>query len=291
MARVNVEQKALIDPRFGMLGIRLLQEELGNDAAENVTTETARCVGIGRMCIVWNSCIETGSYTLTEQQIFILLGTHRGVEFLLEANLAERVSKKQLRLKGTEGRTDYLEKKRVAGETSGHLGGEFGHLGAAHGVKGGRPRTTPVKPPVTGGNETPVKPPLIAPALTPASKEESTPLVADAPTKAPRKSAKQLVEELSVDADLRTYGLDIGVSAEGLIEEWRDYYRSNGYRVGKNPIANARASLMGWMRRAAKDKASKPGTGKSKAPTYTRIEDSAEFRETQALLAGKGLTP
>lgn len=117
MARVNVEHKALTDQRFEMLG-----KLLGSNRHE----------ALGRMLLVWHECQEHGSYILPEKRVNIIMGTVQGSEFLIESDLAERVDG-GLRIKGTVGRIEWLQEKRETGK-------EFGHLGAKHGKKGGRPK-------------------------------------------------------------------------------------------------------------------------------------------------------
>lgn len=72
--------------------------------------------------------------------------------------------------------------------------------------------------------------------------------VAGAPVK---KSAKELVEEFVVDEDTRAYARRFGVDADAHLDEWRDHFRGNGYKTGRNPIANAQATFRGWLRRVA----------------------------------------
>lgn len=117
MARVNVEHRALTDQRFELLG-----KLLGSNRHE----------ALGRMLLVWHECQEQGSYTLPEKRVNIIMSDTRGAEFMIDADLAERVEG-GVRIKGTEGRIEWLQEKRETGK-------QFGHLGAKHGSKGGRPK-------------------------------------------------------------------------------------------------------------------------------------------------------
>ncbi len=107
MARVNVEQKALTDPRFELLG-----QMLGSNRFE----------ALGRMLLVWHECQERGSYILTEKLLGIIMGSPKGVEWLIESDLAER-DEAGVRIKGTEGRIEWLEAKRTQARKNGGTGG------------------------------------------------------------------------------------------------------------------------------------------------------------------------
>jgi hypothetical protein len=153
MARVNVEQKAFTDARFGRLGLMLVNKDY-----PEVTIDTAQCLGIGRMAKVWNECQERGSYTLGDHDLVVLLGHRDAAKILIESGLGERATRSSVRICGTEGRIEWLNKSR-----------ENGRLGAEHGKKGGRPKLTPDTPekPQEGLS---VKPP---PAPAPALNQES----------------------------------------------------------------------------------------------------------------------
>ena len=114
MARVSVEQKSLTDPRFELLG-RLLRSN--------------RHDALGRMILVWNECQERSSYTLPAQLVGAIMGNRKGPSWVVEADLAEWSDDQNLRIKGTEGRVEWLAAKRERAR--------------ANGQKGGRPKNQP----------------------------------------------------------------------------------------------------------------------------------------------------
>lgn len=73
-----------------------------------------------------------------------------------------------------------------------------------------------------------------------------------APRRRNPNTGEQQVETLVVDDELRAFARERGQNADSLLEAWRLYYRSNGYKIGKNQIKDARASFQGWINRAAK---------------------------------------
>lgn len=86
---------------------------------------------IGKMARLWQKCTMEGRYTLTEEEIELVLGPN-GVEALIASRLGERTRARnqqpQIRIKGTKGRIEWLEKARKNGK------------------KGGRPKKTRSKP-------------------------------------------------------------------------------------------------------------------------------------------------
>lgn len=108
MARVNVEQKALTDPRFDLLG-RFL--------------ESTRHDALGRMIFVWNECQERSSYTLPACIVSAIMGNLDGCEWLVQADLGQWVDDNTVRIKGTEGRIEWLGIKRATAQTNGKKGG------------------------------------------------------------------------------------------------------------------------------------------------------------------------
>lgn len=127
MARLTVEQSALVDRRFTTLG-RLTGEN--------------RWAALGRMLLIWNECQERQVHHLTRDEIADIHPDREDfAEALVLADLAERCGDGRLRIKGLQGRIEWLGTARA--------NGSFGKLGAAHGSKGGRPR----KPPVGGSEE------------------------------------------------------------------------------------------------------------------------------------------
>src|SRR5512139_695721 len=114
MARVNVETSALTDARFA----RLAEMRIWADA------DHAR----GKMLRIWNECVHRGP-TLPVWLIDHHLGSGAAMN-LVECELAELVNpagdvagvlagETLVRIRGTEGRTDWLEKKIKAAELGG----------------------------------------------------------------------------------------------------------------------------------------------------------------------------
>lgn len=148
MARVNVEQKALTDPRFYRLGLDLGAPE-----------EFAHAAGLFVMVRVWNECIERGRYVLDGWVLQALVGRTDGADLVTRCDLAAALKDNRFRVRGTKGRVEYLEEKR--------------RLARINGQKGGRPRKpTSVSQgtDVGGPGETPP-----APAPAPAQKTEDPP--------------------------------------------------------------------------------------------------------------------
>ena len=157
MARVNVEQKALTDPRFGRLGLALV-----NTDYPEMTIDTAQCLGVGRMVKVWNACQEQYTYTLTDHDLVVLLGHRDAAKIIVESGLGERAGRGRVRIRGTDGRIEWLENRRV--------------IGRENGKKGGRPPKGTTNPDETdvGSRNNPLgsageTPPAPAPAPAPTS--------------------------------------------------------------------------------------------------------------------------
>lgn len=146
MARINVDQKALSDPRFAVLAQAL---DLGH--ADHA---------LGKMIRVWNECQERETYTLSEKVIGAIFGRPDAAEMLVLAELGSRnysgggkqVPAGLIRICGTKDRTDWLRERRKEGRKGGR--------------KGGRPR----KPLGVDKNARQETPP--APAPAPASGKE-----------------------------------------------------------------------------------------------------------------------
>lgn len=146
MARISVEQKALIDPRYKTLG-RLLGE--------------SKYSALGRMIYVWNECQEVGSYTLEKSTIDDIFPEIPGfTNAVISSKLASKVRSGKIRIKGTKGRIEWLNKARA--------NGRFGRLGKDFGKLGGAP---PERPPQSGGRRTPVRGLVPNPPTAPAHKD------------------------------------------------------------------------------------------------------------------------
>jgi hypothetical protein len=233
MARVNVEQKALTDARFGRLGLLLVQHEY-----PEITIDTAQCLGVGRMVKLWNECQERNTYTLTDHDLVVLLAHRDAPSILISCGLGERFKRGVVRIKGTTDRIEWLAKAR-----------QNGQLGAEHGAKGGRPKVTPhetpEKPP-EGLAEKP--PPTPTPTPTPAVTGKQVVRGSTSPSEKKVKSARDLVEELVLDDELREYARKRGLDPDDVFEDWRLHYRGNGYKTTAGPVKDARATFMRWCR-------------------------------------------
>ena len=75
MARVNVEQKALSDPRYAVLGNLL---------------GTSRHDALGRMIFVWNECQERERQTLSETVVAAIFERDDAADLLVLSELAVR---------------------------------------------------------------------------------------------------------------------------------------------------------------------------------------------------------
>lgn len=135
MASIRVEDEALTDPRFTLLGQVL---------------HTTRFDAVGRMLAIWSYCTEKHTYYLTEKMIDVLAEVPGFTKIISEPEIGLAVqSDKGFRIKGTRGRIEWLKKLRNNGK------------------KGGRPKKTKTKP---NGfeNETKSEPPSNPLTITPA---------------------------------------------------------------------------------------------------------------------------
>lgn len=205
MARVNVEQKAITDPRFYRLGV-----ELG------APDEYAQAFGLFAMIKVWNECIERGKYTLDAWVIQALLKCQTAPEKITGCDLASATGHNRFRIKGTKGRVEYLETCR-------RIGRQFGHLGAEHGKKGGRPRNPP-----TGVLE------------TPHGGMQNNPL----PAPAPAPVLKKCAQPPSVE-EVRQYCIERKNNVDA--QKFVDFYTANGWMQGRGkPIRDWKAAVRTW---------------------------------------------
>jgi hypothetical protein len=143
VARVNVEQAALTDPRYSHLG-----KLLG----------TSRHDALGRMVAVWNVCQERETYVLdidTLNHMFDDVADF--VSLLISAKLG-REDNGGVYISGTRGRIEWLATKRDTGRQNGK--------------KGGRPVGSGRKPMTNQHRLRTETPPAPAPALPPAPTKE-----------------------------------------------------------------------------------------------------------------------
>jgi hypothetical protein len=110
MAAVSVSTQAFTDPRIKILG-----KLLGGD----------RFLGLGYILHVWEHCTHIQSTTLAAEVLDAIGDVNGFGEILVKAGLAEALEGKSYRIRGTEGRIEWLGKLRDNGK---------------HGSKGGRPK-------------------------------------------------------------------------------------------------------------------------------------------------------
>jgi hypothetical protein len=156
MARISVEQKALTDSRFTQLGLALCPEGMAQSGY------FLHALGLGAMIFVWNACQERSRHALHYVEIEALglqLGIVRGrfPEAIIMSELGTWSNRKEthVRIKGTEGRIEWLEKRREDGKKGGRPSKT---LGLSTGLDKKHP-----------GNN----PPTPTPTPTPAPTEES----------------------------------------------------------------------------------------------------------------------
>lgn len=101
-APIRVEDDAFSDPRMELLGVL---------AGYN------RFEALGRMAHLWRVCTNKQMYYVTEATIVACLG-ERGVEALIGSELGEKTPD-GIRVRGTEGRIEWLGKKRTAAKAGG----------------------------------------------------------------------------------------------------------------------------------------------------------------------------
>lgn len=101
-ANVRIEDEAFGDPRI---------EALGTIAGYN------RYEALGRLAHLWRVCTQREAYILSDVQISGCLGA-KGPEALIGAELGERVEG-GIRIKGTEGRIEWLQKLRASAKAGG----------------------------------------------------------------------------------------------------------------------------------------------------------------------------
>lgn len=101
-ASVRIDGEAFTDPRL---------EVLGSIAGYN------RHEALGRLALLWATCTDRETKILAESFVIGCLGP-KGVEALLQAGLGEK-NCAGIRIKGTEGRIEWLAKRRAAAKTGG----------------------------------------------------------------------------------------------------------------------------------------------------------------------------
>jgi hypothetical protein len=129
------------DDAFGDLRYETLAKEAGLADADHAR---------GKMARLWRQCTAERIYHLSETEVCAVLGP-RGVDALIESRLGEQTDR-GIRIRGTRGRIEWLEKLRKNGK------------------KGGRPKKTKAKP--SGFQESNPPAPAPAPVLVLAQEEE-----------------------------------------------------------------------------------------------------------------------
>ncbi len=130
-------------------------------------------------------------------------------------------------------RDESLRERRAAG---GEAGSEFGHLGAEHGKKGGRPRKE------TGDKKPPLNPPPSSSSSSSSSNNEDT-----APSaKSPRGTA--LPKDWELPGDWRTWaeGARPDVDVLTVADSFRDYWVAKPGKDGRK--ADWLATWRNWVR-------------------------------------------
>jgi hypothetical protein len=143
MARVNVEQIALTDPRMKHLG-----KLIGSDVYG----------AIGRMVFVWNRLQERGAYTLTPAELANLTDVEEFARHLIAAKLGRKEGR-EVYICGSKGRVEWL----TAARENGRLGGR------PKGSRRGNHAVTETKPSGLFADNPPPLP--LAPALPPSGEE------------------------------------------------------------------------------------------------------------------------
>lgn len=107
MASVNLEFAAYLDPRFFLLGS---------------FSGKSRFDAIGRMGAIWVYCVEKCQPVLPIVMIDALAEVPGYSQWIIDAGLGEAVNVDSIRVKGTEGRIEYLaearERQKVATEAA-----------------------------------------------------------------------------------------------------------------------------------------------------------------------------
>lgn len=98
MASVNLEFSAYLDPRFKVLG---------------KLSGLSKFDAIGRMGIIWVHCVEKCQNVLSPLVVDLLAELDGYSSWVVEAELGERLQDGEIRIRGTEGRIEYLAQARV----------------------------------------------------------------------------------------------------------------------------------------------------------------------------------
>ena len=223
-ASVRIEDEAFSDGRYAELA----------EYAGLADADHAR----GKMAQLWRQCTLEKRYTVSAFLVRQYLGP-AGVSAIVRARLGEQLADDTVRIRGTKGRIEWLEKLRKNGR------------------KGGRPAKYQKKPSgYSGGSPSgysELNPP--APAPAPAHTEDrvaapdgALPALkakADKPPREPRKNPYP-PDWVPTDAH-RAKALDLRIDIDREAEEFRSHHVARG-----NRFVNWDAAFTGWLSKAAK---------------------------------------
>ncbi len=120
MASVRIEDEAFSDARYLILAAR----------AGLADADHAR----GKMALLWRQCTMAGTYVLDEDFVTAVLGPN-GVTALVKAHLGEETPD-GIRIRGTEGRIEWLERIRENGRKGGRKSAEANKRAASGSAPG-----------------------------------------------------------------------------------------------------------------------------------------------------------
>lgn len=249
MARINVDQQALTDARFARLA--QLRGWADGDHA------------LGKMLRVWSECIHRGP----ELEAWVIdhhLGAGAAGD-LLVCRLAELVrvagavagdpagalaGGTLLRIKGTAGRTDYINRLASAAK----LGGKARAASASR--EGGRFTSQPHQP--MAGDDTSAL--ALALALSPALSPAPAPAPPSEVTRAGRAKPKPVASTLPPDwsprDQEREHARSAGLDCDSEAGHFRDHHAAKGSR-----FTDWDAAFRNWLRNAVKFASDRRGTG------------------------------
>lgn len=140
-ASVRIEDEAFADERY---------DDLAHFAGL-ADADHAR----GKMARLWRQCTIEGTHTIENHLVIRILG-EGGIDALIRARLAEKISDTHVRIRGTKGRIEWLKKLRQNGQKGGR---PKGYRNKPSGYQLGKP---------SGSGE--LNPPAPAPVTAPAQK-------------------------------------------------------------------------------------------------------------------------
>lgn len=221
MASVRLEEESFADPRFDLLGVL---------AGFN------RYEALGRMAHLWRTCTQRSTYVLDEPWIVACLGKN-GVENLIQSGLGERTDK-GIRIKGTQGRIEWLETKRQAAIKGGQASANKRRTKKQRKGNQAQPEvnqtstngTPNVDDTTTEPNPLTLTLPLPLP-LPPEKREEEIP-------------AHNKIFKPPTLEEVKAYCLERGGKVNP--EKWFNHYTSNGWMVGKNKMKVWKAAVITW---------------------------------------------